>query len=244
MRGTGFRRATLGQAAGGGKPSTRSTVPLFRGTVAGTLSGHALANRLISWSYLGQRDPLVGQHFGLSFPGAAAEPATGAPPIEPTERRESTRRHYTETTPDPGQFSLSFCFCWRSLGNSNPCFRRERATSGVNHQDRAPWTVFCATSCRCQRVKSPPASSRRLPPRENWCRWTRGRPPRRRGGCSNAVRQRRASRRRLAGCRRGSSGAIGQGRSGHAVGAARIIRSGKLPLLVLLVERRAAASRR
>ena len=144
MRGTGFRRATLGQAAGGGKPSTRSTVPLFRGTVAGTLSGHALANRLISWSYLGQREPLVGQHFGLSFPGAAAEPATGAPPIEPTERRESTRRHYTETTPDPGQFSLSLCFCWRSLGDSNPCFRRERATSSADHQDRADWSDLSA----------------------------------------------------------------------------------------------------
>jgi hypothetical protein len=34
----------------------------------------------------------------------------------------------TRRTEDRGQ-SLSCCFYWRSLGDSNPCFRRERATS-------------------------------------------------------------------------------------------------------------------
>src|SRR6476469_4820083 len=34
------------------------------------------------------------------------------------------------TAPEASRSSkLSYWFCWRSLGDSNPCFRRERATS-------------------------------------------------------------------------------------------------------------------
>src|SRR4029077_6427086 len=38
--------------------------------------------------------------------------------------------HELDTSWTPiGSSGLSYCFYWRSLGDSNPCFRRERATS-------------------------------------------------------------------------------------------------------------------
>jgi len=44
-----------------------------------------------------------------------------------------------------GCAELSSCFYWHFLGT---CFRRETATFRVNHQDRAAWPDFCATSSR------------------------------------------------------------------------------------------------